>query len=188
MIHYLKGKIAQKGDKFLVMEVAGVGYKVFCSLTVLRRVVENTEAKLFTYLHLKEDAVELYGFLGLEELELFETLNDISGIGPKTALLLASLGSLEKLKETIEKDQLPQEIKGIGQKKAQKILLELTGKIKEIAKPEKNTGGDEALDALVSLGIPAPKAKTALSQVSPEIVETEAKIKKALEYLGGNKK
>lgn len=169
------------------METAGVGYKVFCSPATVKKAPENSETKLFTYLYLKEDAAELYGFATAEELALFEVLNDISGIGPKTALLLASVGPLDKLKELIETNRLPVEIKGIGQKRAQKILLELTGKVKEIAKAGNTAEENEALDALVSLGIPLPKAKTALDQVPKEITETEKKIKKALEYLGGKK-
>src|SRR3989344_4146278 len=157
MIHYLKGKTEFKGEKFLVVEATGVGYKIFCSPNTLKNIPEGEEAKIFTHLHLKEDAAELYGFLTLEELGLFETLNEISGIGPKTAMMLASLGSLEKLKEIMEKGKLPAEIKGIGQKRMQKILLELTGKIKELGPASGFSETDEALDALVSLGFPKQK-------------------------------
>lgn len=183
MIHYLKGKIEFKDEKFLVIEVAGLGYKVFCSPSTLKKVSEDKLVKLFTSLYLREDSAELYGFLSAQELELFETLNEISGIGPKTAMLLASLGSLEKLKEIIEKGQLPKEIKGIGKKRAQKILLELTGKAKEIETPQKIAKTDEALDALISLGFSKQRAKEALSKISGEMPEEE-KIKKALEILG----
>ena len=153
MINYLKGKIEFKGEKFLAIETAGIGYKVFCAPGALKKIIEGEEIKLFTHLHLKEDAVELYGFLSREELGLFEILNEISGIGPKTAMMLASLGSLEKLKEIMEKGKLPPEIKGIGQKRMQKILLELTGKIHEL----NNHGSQEtseAVDALIALGFP----------------------------------
>ena len=178
MIHYLKGKLGLKDEKVAVIEVGGVGYKVFCSPVTLAKISEDQEVRLFTYLHLRENALELYGFLTQSELGLFEVLNDISGVGPKTATMLASLGSLTKLKEVIEKGELPHEIKGIGKKRAQKILLELTGKIKEI-----NTS-DDALDALVGLGFPRPLAKNALSQIPNDIGDMEARIKKALEYLG----
>lgn len=183
MIYHLKGKIEFKGEKFLVIEVAGVGYKVFCSPNTLKKVSEGEELRLFTSLYLREEAAELYGFLSQEELKLFETLNEISGIGPKTAMMLASLGSLEKLKETMEKGQLPPEIKGIGQKKMQKILLELTGKIKELKTPEKEGPVDGALDALISLGFPKQRAKEALSRITGELSE-EKKIKEALKILG----
>jgi len=182
MITSLQGKIVLKREKFLVVEVAGIGYKVFCSANTLKKIPETGELKLFTFLFLREDAVELYGFLSQEELGLFETLNEISGIGPKTATMLASLGSLGKLKETIEKGQLPPEIKGIGQKKAQKILLELTGKIKEVNKSPQSIEADNALDTLVSLGFPRQRAKEALSKI-PNGLTDEERIKEALKNL-----
>ncbi len=184
MIHYLKGKIEFKDKKFAIVEVAGVGYKVFCSLPVLEKLPEiGGETKIYTRLFPKEDKVELYGFLNEKELELFETLDEISGIGPKTALDLSIFGSLENLKQEIEKGGFDQRVRGIGRKKMQKILLELTGKLKEVSKKEIEKP-DEALDALVSLGFPYQRAKTALSRVSEEIKETEARIKETLKILG----
>ena len=182
MIASIKGKIEFKGEKFLVIEAAGIGYKVFCSPGTLKNISEGKEIKLFTGFYLKERTVELYGFLSIKELELFETLNGISGIGPKIAMMLASLGSLEKLKEIIEKGRLPQEIKGVGKKKAQKILLELIGRVKEIEKPKKITKPDEALDALISLGFSSRRAREALSEISDK-TDTETKIKEAIKAL-----
>ncbi len=186
MIYYLKGKVEIKEEKFAVIEVAGIGYKVFCSPNTLKKFDENKEFRVLCFLVFKEGLVELYGFLKDEELKLFEILNEISGIGPKTAMLLASLGPLEKLKEIIEKGELPQEIKGIGGKKAQKILLELTGKVKEIKKPQKIIKSNEVLDALISLGFSKKVVEEALSMISEEITESE-KIKQALKILGRTK-
>jgi len=182
MIYSLAGKIIHKDNKSLIMENQGIGYKIFCSPNTLKNISEGQEARIFTYLFLREDAAELYGFLTKEELELFETLNSISGIGPKTALLLASLGSLEKLKEMMESSKLPSEIKGIGQKRTQKILLELTGKIKELKKPEEGDFSDGSLDALIYLGFPKQKAKEALGKVSIGL-NKEEKIKEALKII-----
>lgn len=184
MIDYLKGKITYKDDKALAVENQGLGYKVFCAPNTLKKAIISQEAQIFTHLHLKENAVELYGFLSRQELELFETLNNISGIGPKTAMMLASLGSLEKLKEMMEKGQLPGEIKGIGQKRMQKILLELTGKIKELPNLSRSFDGDEALGALVSLGFPQAKAKEALASVPMEIQDIDQRVKEAIKILG----
>lgn len=185
MIHSLTGKITYKDYKSLVLENQGIGYKVFCSLAVLEKISAGQDIKIFTYFHLKEDAAELYGFLTAEELGLFETLNNISGIGPKTAMMLASLGSLEKLKEIMEGGKLPQEIKGVGQKKMQKIILELTGKIKELKAPGKNDFSDGALDGLISLGFQKQKAKEALATIPKEIQNPEARLKEALKILRG---
>ena len=183
MIGYLRGKITYIDNKALILENQGIGYRIFASPGALKKLSEKQEVKLFTWLYLREDAVELYGFLSAEEVGLFETLKDISGIGPKTALLLASLGNLEKLKEIMEKGQLPSEIKGIGRKKMQKILLELTGRIKELKPEPKTPATSDALEALVSLGFPQPKAEKALSQVEEGLSEEE-KIKNALKILG----
>ncbi len=186
MIYYLKGGLKRKKSKFAVIEVAGVGYKVFCSLPVLEKLPEaGSEVQLYTFLHLKEDEEELYGFLEEAELELFETLNGISGIGPRTALDLSVFGSLENLKAEIEKGKFDQKVKGIGRKKMQKILLELTGKIKESAQatvPEKE---DEALDTLVSLGFSKQKSREALSKILPGSKNSEERVKEALKILGG---
>ena len=119
----LETRITDRQGRYgFLINAGGIGYKVFCSSDVLKKTSEGQELKLFTHLHVKEDAVELYGFLALEELKLFDILNEISGIGPKTALTLASLGSLEKLQELMENGKLPPEVKGIGPKKAQKII------------------------------------------------------------------
>ena len=184
MIHYLKGKIEFKDKRLAVIEVGGVGYKVFCSLPVLERLPEiGQETKIYTRLFPKEDKIELYGFLNKKELELFETLEGISGIGPRTALDLSIFGSLENLKQEIEKGGFDQRIKGIGRKKMQKILLELTGKIKELKIPERGEPADGTLDALVFLGFPRQRAKEALARVPGELSQEE-RVKKALRILG----
>lgn len=183
MIHYLKGNIKLKGEKFVIIGVGGLGFKIFCSPATIRKIPEG-EITLYTHLYSKEETVELYGFLSPVELELFETLNDISGIGPKTAMMLASLGSLEKLKEIMEKRELPAEIRGIGNKRMQKILLELTGKIGEIGKKSAETQEDEVVQSLVSLGFSRQKAKEALSGIPEEVRDTEKRIKEALKILG----
>lgn len=184
MIAYLQGKIIFRRKNFLILNTGQIGYKVFLSENALNKISSNRqELQLFTSLHFKEEGAELYGFLTFKELELFETLKEISGIGPKTALGLASLGSLEKLKGAIEKGELLKEIKGIGRKKAQKILLELTGKIKDIEKPKEILEKDEVLEALISLGFSSHKARLALSQVPREIKDSEKRIKEALKWL-----
>lgn len=184
MIYSLAGEITYKDNKSLVLENQGVGYRVFCSPNTLRGVYSGVEANIFTHLHLKEDVIELYGFLKREELELFETLNEISGIGPKTAMMLASLGSLEKLKEIMESGKLPSEIKGIGQKRMQKILLELTGKVKELKISEGVQVNEQALSALVSLGFSKQAAKEALTKISINVKDNDKMVQEALKIIG----
>ena len=181
MINYLKGKIIEKEDKYLVLENQGIGFKIFCSSKSLKELNIGAISQIYTFLRLKETTIELYGFLHKKELELFEILNEISGVGPKTSLDLSSFGSLEELKKKMEGEDFYLEIKVIGQKKMQKILLELTGKIKEVSKKEEVV--DEAIDALVSFGFSKTKAKQALLSLSEDIKTSEEKIVGALKIL-----
>ena len=191
MISHLEGKIIFNGRDFVIIDVQGIGYKVFLSDKTLSKLSENKgQLKLYTHLRLKEDTIELYGFLPHEELELFETLNNISGIGPKTALALSSFGSLLKLKDALEKspERVTKDVKGIGQKRLQKIILEVTGHLRKLEQEEtgigRNDEDEEAVETLISLGFTKNQAKSALSRLPKEITVTEQKVKEALKLLG----
>jgi Holliday junction DNA helicase RuvA len=185
MISYLKGKILLKRAGSLILETGGVGYKVFVGEAMLSQVKEGQERELFCYLYLREDRMELYGFSNPETLRFFEVLNTISGIGPKAALALSSLGSIDEFKKAIEQknERFFSTTKGIGKKKIQKIIVELTGKLDDIETP-KSAKPDDALDSLVALGFSKSDARQALSHVSPEITQTEQRIKEALKFFG----
>jgi len=185
MISFLEGKIILKKDKFVILEVAGVGYKVFLSRQTLLRLPEiGSPIKVFTYQNVKEEALDLYGFLAYEGLEFFEILMDIRGVGPKSALDISDLGSLEKIKDRILKqdEKIFEGIPGIGLKKAMTIILELTGKIKMLG--NKKDSADEAESALMQLGFSKQQAKDALSRVPSNIKNPEERIKLALKNLG----
>ena len=189
MIAYLKGTIIIKKEKFIVLDVKGVGYKVFLSKKTLSNLPAiGDDLKLFCFLNVRENAMELYGFLDQKELEFFEILDGIRGIGPKAALEISSLGSLEKIKERIlsKDEKLFEGIPGIGKKKAMAIILELTGKIRDISEKSAFAKAtvDEAEEGLVSLGFLRQEAKLALSKVSKDIKETEQRIKESLKILG----
>jgi len=189
MISYLKGKIILKKDKFVILNVNGVGYKIFISeKTRLQIPKENEELEIFCFLSARESGMELYGFLNYEELEFFQVLESISGVGPKAALEIASLGPLENFKKEIEEGntQVFEKIPGIGKKKAQKIILELSGKLKEALKERKKGGEEdgEACQALVNLGFSRQEAKNALSKVAQDKTDTKEKVKEALKILG----
>ena len=187
MISYLQGEILIKKDKFIVLNVNGVGYKVFLSKKSLAKIPEtDKDLKLFCFLNVKENILALYGFLNDKELEFFELLNTIRGVGPKAALEIASLGPLENIKERIlSKDEaLFDEISGIGRKKAMTIILELTGKIKDLPKEKKIIESDEAIDGLINLGFSQQKAKEALSKIPKNIRDSEERVKQALKILG----
>src|SRR3989344_9055671 len=102
MISYLEGKILNKNEKFFVVDVSGVGYKVFSHSGILEKIPENSQnVKIWTHLHVKEDTMDLYGFLNKEELEFFEILISISGIGPRSALGILEVAPVSSLKQAI---------------------------------------------------------------------------------------
>jgi Holliday junction DNA helicase RuvA len=187
MISFLEGKVILKKEKFVIIEVAGIGYKVFLSRQTLLRLPEIGSAiKVFTFQNVKEEALDLYGFLTYDELEFFETLNDIRGIGPKAALELSVVGPLEKIKDKIlnQDENVIAGIPGIGSKRAMTIILELTGKIKQLGSASAKASADEAENALVQLGFSKQQAKEALSNIPQNIKNTEERIKLALKNLG----
>lgn len=174
MISYIKGTIRHIDNKLITIEKSGIGFDVFLNERDTEKLVEGKEIEVFTELLLKDKEIELYGFLSIEKLKLFKTLKNISGVGPKSALDLSFANSLEELKSLIEKG----EIKGIGEKKLQKILLEITGKVKSI----NNKIDDDALSGLISLGFKKSQAQEALKKVSNK-KDTEQRIKEALKLL-----
>ena len=190
MISYLNGIILLSGPttgahKFIILETGGVGYKVFLNAQTLLRLPEvGASCKLFTYQNVKEEALDLYGFLTFGEQEFFETLMDIRGVGPKSALDISALGSLEKIKDRILKqdEKIFEGIPGIGEKKAMTIILELTGKIKMLG--QKKSSSDEAESALMQLGFSKQQAKDALGRVPSSVKDSEERIKQALKVLG----
>lgn len=185
MISYLEGNIVFKKDRFIIVNVNQVGYKVFLSHQTLSRLPENGgQVKLFCYQHIKEDASDLYGFLTYDEMDFFEVLMDIRGVGPKAALEISILGPLDRIKQKIlaQDETVFAGIHGIGDKKAKTIILELTGKINSFAKSKPSL--DEAESALTQLGFTRQQAKDALSKVPSSIKGSEERIKEALKNLG----
>ncbi len=194
MIASLQGKIILKKEKFIILEVSGVGFEVFLAEPALNKIAQIGQSfNVFCYLDVGERSLKLFGFLTYEELELFRLLRNISGVGPRAALDISSIGSPEKIKKEIAKgnERIFEDIPGIGKKKASKIILELSGKLKSPApSPEKETPPkdealkDEAFLALLNLGFKKEEVKIALSQLPKEIEKTEEKIKEGLKILG----
>ena len=147
MISYIEGNIILKKDKFIIVEVNHIGYKVFLSHQTLLKLLENIDKlKLFCFHNIKEDASDLYGFLTYDELDFFEVLMDIHGVGPKAALEISALGPLEKIKDRIlaQDEKIFEAVPGIGAKKAMTIILELTGKIKLLSTGKSKASADPA--------------------------------------------
>lgn len=186
MLSHIYGKIIYKDDKKVIVDKGGIGFEVFLSPSDLRELKVGEERDVFTFLFVGEKVLELYGFLSPEKLSLFKVLNGVSGVGPKTAMALAVAGSLETLKRMLEQGELPEDVKGVGAKRLQKILLEITGKIKEVKKPsvKKKITKDEVFDALVALGFNKQDVADAVARVSEDIVGPEKRLKEALKHLG----
>ncbi|MFA6520082.1 MAG: Holliday junction branch migration protein RuvA [Candidatus Paceibacterota bacterium] len=187
MIGSLRGKIVLKTDKFLVIETSGVGYKVSISPDVLSKAPKaEGEIFLFIHTHVREDSLDLYGFLNLEDLNFFEMLLNVSGIGPRSALAILGIASIETLRRAIGTGDTSYltKISGIGRKTAEKIVIELRDKVG--VEKEGSSLKDEldALEALKSLGYSQGEAREALKKTSPES-NTNAKIREALKILGG---
>ena len=189
MLSYLQGKVILRKEKFIILEVNGVGFEIFLSKKSIAKIPQIGEnLKLFCYLDVGERSLKLYGFLTYQTLELFKLLRNISGVGPKAALDISSIGSPEKIKKEIEKgnEKVFEDIPGIGKKKARKIILELSGKLKspESSPQKEPIPEDEAFLALLNLGFQKETVKKALSQLPKEIRDTQEKIKESLKILG----
>lgn len=185
MIAYLKGKILLKDSDYIILETGGVGYKVFVPKELSLQFQEGSEqVAMFCALQArKEETIELYGLPSFEALKLFEVFRDVSGIGPKAAMVLASLGKPEDIREAIDQRNATffRGIKGIGEKKIQKIILELTGKFGSFE--SRRSSGDEVVDSLVNLGFSKAEARDALSRLPAEITDPEQKVKEALKLI-----
>lgn len=184
MIGSLNGKIIFKGEKHLVLDVGGVGYKISVPPSVGKELSENSIASLWTHLHVKEDALELYGFLNQSELEFFELLISISGIGPRSALGILALAPVDTVRRAIGQGDASYltKVSGIGKKIAEKIVLELRDKLGAGAL---STGGmfkDDAdiLEALVSLGYSQRDARDMLTKIPHEIKGRDKRLEAAL--------
>ena len=185
MISYLKGKIIYRDLKSVVVDVSGIGYKVFTSSQQLDSQIDHqNEIELFTYLAVRENALDLYGFSTKQELDFFELLLTVSGIGPKSAMTILSVASLQTLRQAIATNDSSHLIKvsGVGKKNADKIVLELKDKLHDfVADGTLHLEDTDALEALRSLGYSEKESREALKKTTSK--DTESKIKEALKNI-----
>jgi Holliday junction DNA helicase RuvA len=182
MIAYLAGKFAYKNPTVVYVEANGVGYEVNISLNTYGHIQKLSEGKLFTYLQVKEDSHTLYGFFDVAEKEMFVMLISVSGIGAATArMMLSSMLPAEIAKAIMQGNvKLLESVKGIGKKTAERLVLELKDKVSKhpvdssVNFVKGNTFQQDALNALVALGISKSVAEYAVNKVlSEQPVETQ---------------
>lgn len=194
MYAYIDGKLTFKCPTYVVVEAGGVGYHINISLNTYSAIGNTERCKMYTWLHVKEDAHTLYGFAEEGERRLFLHLISVSGIGPTTCrMMLSSITPVEIQNAIIKADvALIQRIKGIGVKSAQRIVLELQDKLKKegpdslISMPSYNTTRDEALSALIMLGFGKQVAEKAVDNAvknADQDLTVEQMIKIALKNL-----
>ncbi len=194
MFEYIDGKLIFKCPTYIVVETGGIGYHINISLNTYSSLGDAERCKVYTWLHIKEDAHTLYGFADEGERRLFLHLISVSGIGPNTGRMMLSSITPTEIQTAIVNADLPliQRIKGIGVKSAQRLVLELQDKLKKegtgslIAAPLNNTVREEALSALLMLGFTRQPAEKVINQVmknQEQDLTVEEMIKIALKNL-----
>ena len=194
MIAYLSGKFTYKNPAVVYLDVKGVGYEVNISLNTYSHIQNLEEGKLFTHLQIKEDAHTLYGFFDAAEKEMFILLISVSGIGAATARMMLSSMKPEEIANAILMKQTAvlEKVKGIGRKTVERMVLELKDKVSRIGSTTEgnalvgNTFDQDALNALIALGISRPVAEQAIKKIimtEPSINSLESLIKKALKAI-----
>ena len=197
MISYIKGKLEAKNLDNVIVEIGGIGYKIFMSVTLMDRLGEvGTEVKVHTYMRVREDDISLYGFCTNEELKMFEQLLGVSGVGAKVALsILANISPSSFALAIITGDlNTLKSLPGIGAKSAQRMILELKDKMKtqEAIETEfipaktaiKNDKAKDAIEALQVLGYARRDIDLAISKIDTNELSVEEIIKQGLKYLG----
>lgn len=193
MISYLKGRLVHKDPAHVIIEVNGIGYQVSISLNTFSDIKDKEDILLSTYLQVREDAHILYGFSTDREKGMFQHLISVNGVGPSTAMVVLSYLPPEELRAAIVREDATtlQSIKGIGGKTAQRLILELKDKLRKEAgeetanasAPSHNKTRQEALTALMTLGIARPAAEKSLDTVlkkSGNSLTLEELVKQAL--------
>lgn len=191
MYYYIKGTLVQKSDNYIVVDANGVGYMINTSLTTLSSLGSiGTEVTIYTYLHVREDAMELSGFATQEEKNMFIHLLSVSGVGPKAALAILSVAAPSKFAAAVVTNDVKTITKasGVGPKLAQRIILELKDKLKidelgidagDETSFDVSDNRSEAISALMVLGYSSGDAQKAVSKIDGSL-EVEEIIKKAL--------
>jgi Holliday junction DNA helicase RuvA len=183
MIATLTGAVAEKAGDSLILELGGIGYELLVTVDDWGGAKLGQETRFYIYEQIREDTHNLYGFRSLEARQLFVELLGVNGVGPKVALAILSAAGEARLRQAITAGDpgLLRGVSGVGPKTAQRIIVELRGKIEE------GTGlapvADSTYQALVALGYTPAQATTAVSKLPDDIIDEQARVKTALKGL-----
>ena len=196
MITYVKGELTDIYDNYIVVESYGIGYEIMVPASIVTELPSmGNSVKIFTYQYVREDSLDLYGFLTKEDLKVFKLLITVNGIGPKGALNILSVIRPDELRLAVISDDVKaiQKAPGIGSKTAQKLIIELKDKLSfddvvvvknDMAGFAANSSRDEAIEALVALGYSSSEAVKAVRAVdNADDMDSEALLKAALKKL-----
>lgn len=198
MISYIKGILEIKSKDYIVIDVGGIGYKIFMSETAINELEKGKEVKIFTYMKVREDDISLYGFLNNEELVTFELLISVGGVGAKSAITILSNITPSKFALAVITNDVNtlKKLPGIGAKTAGRIILELKDKMKTEQSIEENKNeeikeaivldnkANDAVEALCVLGYTRKDVEKVLSNIDTNKLTVEEIIKQGLKYLG----
>ncbi len=191
MISYIKGTIKYKTDKYIILENNQIGYQISVPEILLAGLKDGAETELYTHQYVKEDALDLYGFASMEELNFFQHLISISGVGPKSGLAVLSIAKISDIQQAIMKGDptLLKKVSGIGTKTAERIVVELKNKISAMSGADLSTSTSdmEIIDALEALGYKMPDIRAAVRELPSDITDTQAQIKAILKIINHNK-
>ena len=191
MIAQIQGKLIEKNPTDLLIDCNGVGYEIKISLNTFSALPDSEFVRVHTKLIVREDAQLLYGFYSKEERDMFNLLISVSGIGPNTAMIMLSSLTPADVAHAIQSDDVAtiQSVKGIGAKTAQRVIIDLKGKVLAFESDAENIGGTnntnrfDALNALVSLGFDKKAAEKTLNRLDSGSNSVEELIKEALKLL-----
>jgi holliday junction DNA helicase RuvA len=192
MIQSIRGRLVYKGDHVLVVEVGGVGFRVVAPVALVTQSEVGEEVRLSTYFHIRENILELYGFPDEDMREFFEMLISVNGVGPKSGLAILDVADLHELKAAIQEGRpdLLTKASGVGRKSAERIVLELRGKVVAIGTEKLVTAMDsdsDLVETLVSLGYKKDQVRAALQKVDRSVTDMKERLKFALGVLSGKK-
>ena len=190
MISFIKGTIhSVDKDNVVVQTTGGVGYKIFLSKNIVLKYLPGKEVSFFTYLKVSDSALDLYGFENTEQKEFFELLLSVSGVGPKSAMNILNLGSIDDIKGAIARQDVKYltTVQGMGQKTAERLVVELKNKIGKMENMAEITGDSQILadviDGLASMGYGKEEAKDTVKSIDTKNKTTEQVLREALKRL-----